>query len=249
MKEVEWPKAYREQDTVLLDRILGDDFQMVRDNGDWSNKEKEMQRIKESAPSYDEFRFEIKRLEVHENGTAVVAGTGHVLKDSIKTIYQSSNILIQRKGVWKAILSHVSGVKELGLAKPKAHFSSTLTPDIKSAMAWYASVLKFKTINQAENEARGFKQANMKSGDVYLELIELNGLMTQQNILEQQPRGTRLAGFFKFGIKVDDFDKWMDHFESQNVQFNGSVVTDPLSNKRMVILMDPDGNRIQVFEN
>ena len=26
LKEVEWPQAYREQDTVLLDRILGDDF-------------------------------------------------------------------------------------------------------------------------------------------------------------------------------------------------------------------------------
>lgn len=26
LKEVEWPKAYREQDTLLLDRILNDDL-------------------------------------------------------------------------------------------------------------------------------------------------------------------------------------------------------------------------------
>ena len=30
LKEVEWPKAYREQDTVLLDRILNDDFEIIR---------------------------------------------------------------------------------------------------------------------------------------------------------------------------------------------------------------------------
>lgn len=113
LKEVEWPKAYREQDTVLLDRILGDDFQMVSAGGEWSNKELELAHIKENVPSYDSFFFEIKRLDVHENGTAVVAGTGHIFRDSTKMIYQSSNILIKRDGIWKAIASHVSGIKEV----------------------------------------------------------------------------------------------------------------------------------------
>ena len=42
LKEVEWPKAYREQDTILLDRILGDDFQMVTNDGEWSNKKQQL---------------------------------------------------------------------------------------------------------------------------------------------------------------------------------------------------------------
>jgi hypothetical protein len=113
LKEVEWPKAYREQDTILLDRILGDDFQMVTNDGEWSNKAKQLERIKSTAMNHDSFEYEIKRLEILKNGTAIIAGTGHIINDNKESIYQSSNILIKRNGIWKAVLSHVSGYKEL----------------------------------------------------------------------------------------------------------------------------------------
>jgi len=113
LKEVEWPKAYREQDTILLDRILGDDFQMVTNDGEWSNKAKQLERIKETAMNHDSFKYEIKRLEILENNTAIIAGTGHIINDDKESIYQSSNVLIKRNGIWKAVLSHVSGYKEL----------------------------------------------------------------------------------------------------------------------------------------
>ena len=113
LKEVEWPKAYREQDTVLLDAILGDDFQMIEANGNWSNKSKELEWIKENAMESDSFYYEIKRLDVLDNGTALICGTGHVFNDSTQTIYQSSNVLIKRDGKWKAVASHVSGIKNI----------------------------------------------------------------------------------------------------------------------------------------
>ena len=113
LKEVEWPKAYREQDTVLLDRILGEDFQMVTNDGEWSNKIEQLERIKQTAMNRDSFRYEIKRLEILENSTAIIAGTGHIINNNKESIYQSSNILVKRNGVWKAVLSHVSGFKAL----------------------------------------------------------------------------------------------------------------------------------------
>jgi len=113
LKEVEWPKAYKEQDTVLLDRILGNDFQMITNDGEWSNKIKQLERIKESPMDHDSFRYEIKRLEILENGTAIIAGTGHIINDDKESIYQSGNILVKRNGIWKAVLSHVSGYKAL----------------------------------------------------------------------------------------------------------------------------------------
>ncbi|TXN37487.1 nuclear transport factor 2 family protein [Flagellimonas hymeniacidonis] len=113
LKEIQWPKAYREQDTVLLDNILGDDFQMVDADGNWSNKNKELEWIKEHAMQHDSFYYEIKRLDILDNGTAMICGTGHILNDSTETIYQSSNVLIKRNGAWKAIASHVSGIKKL----------------------------------------------------------------------------------------------------------------------------------------
>lgn len=113
LKEVEWPKAYREQDTILLDRILGDDFQMIASDGEWSDKAAQLERIKESPMDHDSFSYEIKRLEILENGTAIIAGTGHIINNNKETIYQSSNVLVSRNGTWKAVLSHVSGVKDV----------------------------------------------------------------------------------------------------------------------------------------
>lgn len=111
LKEVEWPKAYRYQDTVLLDRILGEDFQMIDAGGTWSDKAGELAWIKENASAPDSFYYDIRRMEALENGTVLICGTGHIFNDTTHTIYQSSNILIKRKNNWKAVASHVSGIK------------------------------------------------------------------------------------------------------------------------------------------
>ncbi len=114
LKEVEWPKAYREQDTVLLDRILGEDFQMIDASGGWYNKKDELEWIKENGTDQDSFFYEIKRLDILANGTAIISGTGHIFNDSLETTYQSSNYLEKRNGTWKAFSSHLSGIKRPG---------------------------------------------------------------------------------------------------------------------------------------
>ena len=114
LKEVEWPRAYRYQDTVLLDRILGEDFQMIDAGGSWSDKAAELAWIRENASAPDSFYYDIKRLEALENGTVLICGTGHIFNDTTHTIYQSSNILIKRGVNWKAVASHVSGINSQG---------------------------------------------------------------------------------------------------------------------------------------
>ncbi|MGH8251088.1 MAG: hypothetical protein ACREVI_10415 [Steroidobacteraceae bacterium] len=89
LKEILWPKAYAEQD--------------------------ELEYIRGNVPAYDLRVFKVKRLDVFENGSAVVAGEGTVKgadKDGryIST-YQSINVLIRRNGRWQAVSSHISGVK------------------------------------------------------------------------------------------------------------------------------------------
>lgn len=113
LKEVEWPKAYADQDTVILDRILDEDFELIDNNGNWTSKKDEIEWIKRNRIKHDSFVYEIKRLEIFENNFAIISGTGHITNDSIKAIYQSSNILVKRNNIWKAISSHVSGYKIL----------------------------------------------------------------------------------------------------------------------------------------
>lgn len=119
IKQVLWPKAYREQNTGLLGQILADEFQMIDAEGKRSTKKEEIEYIRTHRPSYDSFRFVISRLEVFENRTAVVAGTGFIetkakgQEKASRSEYQSSNIFIERDGRWQAIASHVSGVKTI----------------------------------------------------------------------------------------------------------------------------------------
>ncbi len=115
LKEVEWPKAYREQDTLLLDRILADEFKMIDTDGKYSTKRDQLAYIKTHKPNYLSFQFIIKRLEIFDNNTAIVSGTGIIKnrdnRGDYQIIYQSSNVLIRRNGSWKAIASHTSGDK------------------------------------------------------------------------------------------------------------------------------------------
>ncbi len=117
LKSVLWPKAYEEQDTVLLDGILHENFELIDDNGDVYSKAYEMAYVANYGPTYSEFEFQVERLDLFDNGTAMISGKGIMkgLNDDGSvyiTTYKSSNVLIKVDGNWKAINSHVSGVKE-----------------------------------------------------------------------------------------------------------------------------------------
>ncbi len=113
LKKVLWPRAYATHDTTLLHQILAEDFRLIDHAGNWYNKADEIEWIKENATSHDSFHYEIKRLDIYPNGTAVVAGTGHMINDGEEAIYQSSNVLMKQGDAWQAVLSHVSGYREM----------------------------------------------------------------------------------------------------------------------------------------
>ena len=107
-KTVLWPQAYRNQDVDLLDQLLHDSFQMIDDEGNNSDKAKELKWIATNAWDPGAFEYRIERLDIYNGDTAVIAGTGVAEKYT----YISSNVLIREDGKWQAIASHVSGYKE-----------------------------------------------------------------------------------------------------------------------------------------
>jgi hypothetical protein len=114
LKEVSWPQAYRERDVELLDRILDAEFVLVSADGSWSTKADELASLPSSTWPHDSFEFEIKRLDLYNDNTAIISGEGRATgTDAGKPYclrYQSSNVLIRRDIGWRAVLSHVSGV-------------------------------------------------------------------------------------------------------------------------------------------
>lgn len=113
IKEALWPMAYSTSDTALLNQILHNDFQLIDGAGIITDKKFELNWVKENRINHDSFRYEIKRLDVYHNNTAIISGTGHIVNKGKESIYQSSNVLIKQDSLWKAILSHVSGYRTL----------------------------------------------------------------------------------------------------------------------------------------
>ena len=108
IKEQLWPKAYREQDAELLDRLLHSSFQMIDAEGKRSTKANELEYVRTHEWNVENFRFHIQRLDIYDAGFAVIDGMG----ETDTYTYMSSNYLVKEDGRWQAIGSHVSGFKK-----------------------------------------------------------------------------------------------------------------------------------------
>ncbi|MEL7124498.1 MAG: VOC family protein [Bacteroidota bacterium] len=134
------------------------------------------------------------------------------------------------------------------LSDPEAYFSALIVNDIEHSITWYTNNIGFEVLNNNEYPDAGLKQANLKRGNILIELIELNSAISAKEVIPDYNNKTRVQGIFKIGFLISDFDRWIDYLKKQKVEFHGRVVNQPESDKRMVIIKDPDGNRIQFFE-
>lgn len=114
LKQEIWPRAYRENDVDLLDRILHERFVLIDASGETTPKRKELAMLPEYRWTHDEFAYGVDHLEIFDGRTAVVSGAGRATGTSESgrycLTYRSSNVLVKQNGAWKAVLSHVSGV-------------------------------------------------------------------------------------------------------------------------------------------
>ncbi|MBK7871435.1 MAG: hypothetical protein IPJ74_12545 [Saprospiraceae bacterium] len=120
-------------------------------------------------------------------------------------------------GILALCTSIISYAQRDTLPDPEAFFSAIIVKNIDTSIVWYADILGFKVLNQNANSEKGFKQANLKRGDVLIELIELKTSLYPADILSNQPRGTQIGGFFKFGFLVAEFDKWINFLSDTKV--------------------------------
>ncbi len=112
-----WAKAYEEQDTTLLGQLLHDKYQLIDDTGEVYSKNDEMTYVSQYGPTYESFVYEIDQIEVFPNGTAVVTGRGAMRgtddEGNYLTTYKESNSFVKEGDAWRAINTHVSGVKDI----------------------------------------------------------------------------------------------------------------------------------------
>ncbi len=105
-KTVLWQQAYRNGDVDLLERLLHDSFEMIDADGNRSDKQDELDYVRDNTWDPGAFEYQIERLQIFNDNYAIVAGRGLATEFS----YRSSNVLVKEEGEWRAVMSHVSGV-------------------------------------------------------------------------------------------------------------------------------------------
>lgn len=128
------------------------------------------------------------------------------------------------------------------------YFSAIIVSDIENSIDWYSKRFNFKVVSKTDLEERGFKQANLKTDSILLELIEIEGTFDAKKAVEENTEYKFVKGIFKIGFQVNDLNFWIEHLKNEQTDFFGDVVSDPNSGKKMLIIKDPDGNYIQLFE-
>lgn len=128
------------------------------------------------------------------------------------------------------------------------NFSAIIVSDIENSIDWYSKRFNFTVISRTNLEERGFKQANLKIDSFLLELIEIEGTFDAKKAIKENTEYKFVQGFFKIGFQVNDLNFWIEHLKNEKTDFFGDVVSDPNSGKKMLIIKDPDGNYIQLFE-
>lgn len=134
------------------------------------------------------------------------------------------------------------------LSQLQPSFMAIIVSDIDTSIKWYQEMLGFEVENRLDLSDRGIWQSNLKNSGMRLELIQTSSMINSKELLSERGSKVKLTGFFKIGFTVKDFDGQLSFLESREATFHGRVVADPVSGKRMVIVLDPDGNRIQLFE-
>ena len=132
--------------------------------------------------------------------------------------------------------------------KLDASFFAIIVEDFDTSLYWYSEVLHFEILSSQHVKEMGLKQANLSNGNTSIEIIELNSALDLKETMEGYNAKTRIIGLFKIGFAVDQFDKWIDFLEDKGVVSVDEVVMNPITKKNMIVFIDPDGNRIQLFE-
>jgi catechol 2,3-dioxygenase-like lactoylglutathione lyase family enzyme len=130
----------------------------------------------------------------------------------------------------------------------KPYFSAIVVSNIDSSITWYKKVLGLELRNRTDAPERGFIQANLYNKEILIELVQVDSSLPGSRILEKYPAKTRIRGFMKFGFVVKDIEGLYKQLKDQNIKFTGTMVTDPVNNKKTFLINDPDGNLIQFFE-
>ena len=123
--EFEWGEAFERKDLATLDRLMADEYILTDPLGNVRSKAESLAAIESNQINFES--TESDDVKVRINGdTAVVTGRstfrGRYKGWSMAGRYQYTDVLVRRRGAWKAVGSHITALGTGPLRLRFGHF-------------------------------------------------------------------------------------------------------------------------------
>lgn len=127
------------------------------------------------------------------------------------------------------------------------YFSAAVVKELAASVKWYQSVFDLKVKAEMNDPKESYRIAILESPNYMVELLELKGSLTKEELLKDRGEGAEAQGHFKIGFKISDTEAWLKHLKNLGIDVP-QAWTDAKTGKKNFIVKDPDGNLIQFFE-
>jgi catechol 2,3-dioxygenase-like lactoylglutathione lyase family enzyme len=132
------------------------------------------------------------------------------------------------------------------VANCPATFFALSVPDLEASTKWYTDAFGLEATKLPGGEKA--RVALLRGRGLLIELVEL----AEAADLEERVPGLKgryeVHGLFKAGFFVKDLDAEIARLRAKGVRFKGSLFEDPVARARSILVLDNDGNIIQLFE-
>lgn len=131
-----------------------------------------------------------------------------------------------------------SAIAEVGGPGAQSTFLSLIVSDGETSSAWYRRI--FAMEERGRSDRPGSSIRLLSNSRLMVELIDLT---------PDPPARERRLGYAKAGLIIERFDETIAAWQAAGVQFRGPVFYDHNLRLHSALILDPDGNIIQVFGN
>jgi len=151
-------------------------------------------------------------------------------------------------GVASAVASTVaSPASAPALGAHPAPFIAISVADLDAQTAWYTQTLGFEISSQGAVPGRGIRYALLRQGAMLIELLQIPEARPRSVAARDASDASRIHGFFKAGMVVDDVAGLYQRLKAQGVPFAFELGQPPGGPYRVFGVNDPEGNLLQFF--
>jgi catechol 2,3-dioxygenase-like lactoylglutathione lyase family enzyme len=131
--------------------------------------------------------------------------------------------------------------------KLQPYLSGIMTTNASRLQQWYTQHLGFQIKDERNIPASGIHFFLLEHEGFLLEIIQRNDLFDPQPALDSSSQYKFVRGLFKVGFYVSNIEEWFKKLQENKVTIKSENVSTK-SKGPFILLQDPDGNLVQLFE-